>query len=68
MCKPHDDQTREVYTDKLLSGMTLVGDSGGLSVIFGDALRSQTLPGLMLVETEHGPLYLDPDHTHTVLS
>jgi hypothetical protein len=46
---------------------TLVGESGGLSSVY-DAHPSSALAGLLRVETEHGPLYLDPDTDVDVLT
>lgn len=50
----------------LQAGQKLVGTYGGLSEI-DDVASSSSAPGMMLVETEHGPLYLDPDSTYDVL-
>ncbi len=47
--------------------MTLVGSSGGLSSIYGTN-PSAAMPGLVLVSTEHGALYLDPDIAYPVLA
>lgn len=47
--------------------MTLVGESGGLSSIY-DVEPSSAMPGLIVVTTEHGPLYVDPDETYPVLA
>jgi hypothetical protein len=44
----------------------LVGECEGLSAIFTVA-PSSAMPGLLVVETEHGSLYLDPDESSTVL-
>jgi hypothetical protein len=62
----HDYATREVLGSKLDSSMVLVGESGGLSAIY-EVGASSAMPGLVRVETEHGPLYLDPDETYPVL-
>lgn len=50
-----------------LDGRTLIGDSGGLSLVY-EVGASSALPGLLVVETEHGPLYLDPDESYRVLA
>lgn len=44
---------------------TLVGDNGGLSTIYSTE-QSNSLPGMLLVTTEHGPLYLDPDELYDI--
>lgn len=62
----HDYPTRLVLGDDLNGSMTLVGESGGLSSIYSVS-PSSSLPGLLVVETEHGPLYLDPDMEYDVL-
>lgn len=61
----HDYDTRKVLAVELDATMTLVGESGGLSSVYG------TGPGKVLgcvpVTTEHGVLFLDPDDRVTVL-
>jgi len=49
----------------LLPGDVLVGEAGGRSAIFG-LTPSSKLPGLLVVDTEHGSLYLDPDKEYEV--
>lgn len=44
----------------------LVGTYGGRSAV-ENVEPSSSLPGKLLVETEHGPLYLDPDEEYAVL-
>jgi hypothetical protein len=61
-----DYPTRIVEGSALDRTMTLVGESGGLSSIYGVSL-SETMPGLLCVDTEHGPLYLSPDGEYDVL-
>lgn len=63
----HEYPTRQVAGNDLDGTMTLVGESGGLSSIYHNSFSS-AMPGLTLIMTEHGPLYLDPDHTYAVLS
>lgn len=48
------------YGSALESGDVLIGESGGLSMVY-EVAPSSSLPGLLAVETEHGFLYLDPD-------
>lgn len=67
MPQTHDYPTRPVDPVDLDSTMVLVGDSGGLSAIVGDVEASNTMPGMVRVETEHGPLYLDPEEPADVL-
>lgn len=62
----HDHATTQVLGRDLTSPQVLLGDSGGLSAV-SEVSASSAMPGLMCVETEHGPLYLDPDHLYTVL-
>jgi len=57
--------TRKVRGSDLDNTMVLVGESGGLSAIYDNG-PSSAMPGLALVETEHGPLYLDPDQEYDV--
>lgn len=44
----------------------IVGDAGNLSFVTGDIEPSSSLPGFILVETEHGSLYLDADMDVTI--
>lgn len=66
MSDTHDYDTKPVLGSRLDGTMTLVGESGGLSSIYR-VTSSSAMPGLMMVETEHGPLYLDPDLEYDVL-
>lgn len=50
---------------RLNTTMTLVGESGGLSRIY-EIQKSDAMPGLLCVTTEHGPLYLDPDEEYPI--
>lgn len=62
---PHDYPIRQVRGRDLDSTMVLVGESGGLSAIY-DGYPSGAMPELRVIETEHGPLYLDPDEDYTI--
>ena len=44
----------------------LIGECEGLCAIF-DVSTSSAMPGLMVLETEHGPLYLDPDQSSRIV-
>jgi len=59
--------TREIPGDQLQPGMLLVGDQGHHAAV-GEVRPSSAMPGLLQVETEFGPLYLDPDHGYTVVA
>lgn len=48
------------YGSALESGDILIGEAGGLSMVY-EVQPSSSLPGLLAVETEHGFLYLDPE-------
>lgn len=67
MADTHDYDTESVLGSDLNSTHVLVGESGGLSAVYG-AKPSSAMPGLMTVETEHGPLYLDPDCEYSVIA
>lgn len=58
--------TSWVFGRRLAPGRTLVGNEGGFSVIH-EVTTSSAMPGLVRCETEHGPLYLDPDEKYRVL-
>lgn len=59
-------QGRELTLGRdLCPGDVLLGDAGGLSQI-DEVSSSSAMPGLLVVETEHGPLYLDPDEEYSV--
>ncbi len=62
----HDYKTKKVSPMYLDSTMVLVGESGGLSAIY-EVEGSDAMPYFMRVETEHGPLYLDPEEYADVL-
>ena len=59
--------TEPVAGAHLAAGMALLGEEGGRSLIY-EVGPSSAMPGLVRVETEHGPLYLDPEHDYDVLS
>lgn len=63
---PNPDAIVALRPAEMPCGATLIGDSMGSSLIY-QAIPSSSMPGLWLVETEHGPLYLDPDHTYRVI-
>lgn len=63
----HEYDTRPVLGKDLDGTMVLVGESGGLSAIY-DASPSDLCFGMTVVNTEHGPLYLDPDSEYAVLA
>lgn len=54
------NRSMKVKSSELEAGHILVGSRGGLSEV-ERVVPSSTMPGMMLVETEHGPIYLDPD-------
>lgn len=61
----HDYKTKEVLGKDLDYTMVLVGESGGLCAVYA-VNNSSAMPGLLAVETEHGPLYLDPDEYYNI--
>ena len=61
----HEYPTKVVQVSRLNSTHVLVGESGGLSAVY-EVSESNIMPGIFLVETEHGPLYLDPDEDAVV--
>ncbi len=61
----HDYKTRPVLGRDLGSEHVLVGQSGGLSAVY-DPNPSTAMPGLLVVTTEHGHLYLDPEGSYDV--
>jgi hypothetical protein len=67
MSETHDYQTRTLKPIRLGSTHVLVGESGGLSAVYTNDGPSSAMPGLIRIETEHGPLYLDPDEDVEVL-
>lgn len=50
-----------IKVSELNSGDILIGDSGNHSVVNGNLYTSSSVPGITVVETEHGSLYMDPD-------
>jgi hypothetical protein len=62
----HDHATRDMLASEIDDTMVLVGESGGLSAVY-DSEESLAMPGVQLVTTEHGPLYLDPGTRYAVL-
>lgn len=62
----HEYDTKKKLASALTNQDVLVGESGGLSAVYGSE-PSNSIPGLLNVETEHGPLYLDPDEEYEVL-
>jgi hypothetical protein len=44
----------------------LIGECEGLCAIF-EVNKSSAMPGLLVLETEHGALYLDPDESSKVV-
>ena len=67
MSEVHTHVTKTVRGDALDSTHVLVGESGGLSAVY-EAEPSGSMPGFVRVETEHGPLYLDPEELYEVLT
>lgn len=61
----HDYPTTPRLGADLDETCVLVGDSGGLSAVY-EANPSSAMTGLMIVETEHGPLYLDPEEEYLI--
>jgi hypothetical protein len=59
----HDYPVRLVRGEDLDETMVLVGESGGLSAIYG---RGGSAFGGMTVETEHGTLYVNHDDEYSV--
>lgn len=41
--------------------ISLVGSEGGTALIVGEIYDSNVQPGLLVIETEHGSVYLDPE-------
>lgn len=66
MTTTHDYETETVLAAHLDSTHVLVGESGGLSAVYR-AGPSFSMPGMMVIETEHGLLYKDPDDEVEVL-
>lgn len=51
----------DIIADPARGALSLVGDSGGLSLITGPVTRSGMVMGTLSIETEHGVIYLDPE-------
>ena len=62
----HEYDTTTKLASALTNEDTLVGESGGLSSVY-EVEPSNRMVGLLVVTTEHGPLYLDPDQSYEVL-
>lgn len=62
----HDYPTKAVLAKDVDDTMVLVGESGGLSAIYGSR-RSVLVPSMMSIETEHGQLVVSPERGMTVL-
>lgn len=64
---PRDDyESQEVKGWALQSTDVLIGQSGGICAIY-EIAPSNVMRPLLCAETEHGPLYLDPDETYLIL-
>lgn len=53
-------ETKVKFGRELTDEDVLVGESGGTSAVY-EVGASSLVPGLLMVETEHGYLFLDPD-------
>lgn len=51
---------------QILPGETLVGDAGGTSLVY-DVRASSSLKGFLVITTEHGTMYADPEMMVEVL-
>lgn len=67
MTKNLNEKTVSMYVTELEPGDVLVGSYGGHSSV-EDVAPSSARPGLYVVETEHGALYLDPELEVEVLA
>lgn len=63
----HDYTTIRRQAQNLESTNVLVGESGGLSAVY-DVWESHLVDNCVVVETEHGPLYLDKAAVMEVLA
>lgn len=63
----HDYDTTFVLARDLDSTHVLVGESGGLSAVYNNAGASSVMMGFVVIETEHGTLYLDPEEECEVI-
>lgn len=61
------ESTLEKMPRALVPGDALVGSDGGTSRVVGPVQPSGSLYGMVVVETEHGGLYLDGDLAVDVL-
>jgi hypothetical protein len=61
-----DYECQEVKGSDLQGTDVLIGESGGISAIY-EIGTSDVMWPLLCAETEHGPLYLDPDETYLIL-
>ena len=66
MALTHDYETRDVLGCDLDDTCVLVGETGGLSALYAVG-PSNIMSMMLVVTTEHGPLYLDPDEKYAVL-
>jgi hypothetical protein len=70
MADTHDYDTKYVPGRDVTDQHVLVGRSGGLSAVYGTYGPIYWAPGIvatLVVETEHGTLYLDPTEAYEVL-
>lgn len=56
-----------VIADPTRGVVSLVGDNGGLSLINGEVVTSNLIPGTIAIETEHGVIRL-PEDEHVTIS
>lgn len=59
-------KTVTILAANLEPGNVMLGHAGGTSMV-DNVERSSARPGLLLVETEHGALYLDPEAAVSVI-
>lgn len=65
MSDVHDYPTKQILGKDLNYTHVLVGESGGLCAVYGNH-NSSLVMGCIVIDTEHGPLYLDPDEYYDV--
>ena len=65
MSDTHDHPTKPVLGKDLNETHVLIGESGGMSAVY-EVEPSNLVLGCLVVTTEHGPLYLDPDESYEV--
>jgi hypothetical protein len=63
----HEYPSKFVKANQLTNSDTMIGESGGLSSCYNNAEASSAMVGLVVIETEHGSLYLDPEEDVEVL-